>query len=663
MGMTNIMNKGNGEMEHILVCLSASPTNAKIVKTAAKMASAFGGSFTAIYVKTPNSDKMDESSKRRLQYHIYLAEKLGANITTVYGDDVSYQIAEFARLSSVTNIVIGRSNVKRRHFWSKPTLTEKLTEIVPNIDIHIIPDSKTDLKYKERIHDFWEIFIPYPKDLFITFLVLVLSTLLGVVLYQFGFTDSNIIPVYILGVLLTSLFTRGYFCGIIDSLLSVMLFNYFFTEPRLTFHAYDSRYTVTFAIMLVASIITGTLASKLKSHAKLSAQAAFRTKVLLDTNLLLQKAQDNEDIFNITATQLMKLLNRSVVIYSANGNQLSKGALFPIEPNNISDALFSSEEYNVACWVFKNHHRAGATTGTFNKVKCLYMAIRINKFIYGVVGIHINTKPLDSFETNILLSILGECALALDNNRNVKEKELAAVLAKNEQLRANLLRAISHDLRTPLTSISGNASNLLSNYDKLDEETRVQVFNDIFDDSQWLISLVENLLSVTRIEEGRMNFNMSVQLMDEVIEEAMKHINRKGAERNVIVEYKNELLIARMDAKLIIQVIINLVDNAIKYTPMGSEIRITSESREGFVSVSVADNGNGISDDMKSRVFEMFYTGDNKIVDSRRSLGLGLALCKSIVHAHGGEITLTDNLPHGSVFTFTIPSGEVNINE
>ncbi len=663
MQMKNKGDKRNVETEHTLVCLSASPTNAKIVKTAAKMASAFGGNFTALYVQTPDSDKMDDASKRRLHYHIRLAEQLGASIATVYGEDVSFQIAEFARISGVTKIVIGRSNAKRRHFWSKPTLTEKLTEIAPNLDIHIIPDSSTDSKYREKNHYFLQNFIPYPRDLLIALVVLTVTTLLGVVLYRFGFTDSNIIPVYILGVLLTSLFTRGYFCGIVGSLLSVMLFNFFFTEPRLTFHAYDSKYAVTFAIMLAASIITGTLASKLKSHAKLSAQAAFRTKVLLDTNQLLQKAQDTDDMINITATQLMKLLNRSVVMYSAKGNKLSKGALFPLEPDGTDKDLFTAVEHSAARWVFENKHRAGATTDTLNNAKCLYMAIRINDRVYGVVGIHMGGKPLDTFETSILLSILGECALALDNNRNAKEKEWAAVLAKNEQLRANLLRAISHDLRTPLTSISGNAGNLLTNYDKLDEETRVQVFTDIFDDSQWLISLVENLLSVARIEEGRMNFNMSVQLMDEVIDEAMKHINRKGAKYSISVDCKDELLLARMDAKLIIQVIINLVDNAVKYTPIGSEIIITAENKDDCVSVSVADNGDGIPDNIKPRVFEMFYTGDNKIGDSRRSLGLGLALCKSIINAHGGEITLTDNLPHGSVFTFTIPSGEVNINE
>ena len=649
--------------EQTLVCLSASPSNARIVRTAARMASAFGGSFTALYVRTPYSDKMDDDSKKRLQNNILLAEQLGANITTVYGEDVSFQIAEFARISGVTKIVIGRSNIKRRHFWSKPTLTERLTMIAPNLDIYIIPDSAADPKYKEKTYKLWQSLIPRPKDLLIMAAILVVTTLLSTALYQMNFTDSNVIPVYILGVLLTSLFTRGYFCGVVSSVISVMLFNYLFTEPRFTFHAYDSRYTVTFAIMLTASVITGTLASKLKSQAKLSAQAAFRTKVLLDTSQLLQKAQDNDDIINITATQLLKLLNRSVVMYSARDGKLSKGSYFPAEQSDPAVDLFDETEQSAAMWVFEHRQRAGATTDTLNGARCLYLAIRINNNVYGVVGIHINGKPLDSYENSILLSILGECALAMDNNRNAMEKELAAVLAKNEQLRANMLRAISHDLRTPLTSISGNAGNLLTNFDKLDEATKVQIFTDIFDDAQWLISLVENLLSVTRIDEGRLKFNMSGQLMDEVIDEAIKHINRKGIEHNISVDYRDELLLGRMDAKLIIQVIINLVDNAVKYTPAGSDIRITAQQSDGFISVSVADNGDGIPDALKERVFEMFYTGDNKIADSRRSLGLGLYLCRSIINAHGGKITLTDNEPHGCVFTFTVPSGEVNINE
>ena len=653
---------GSNAQEHILVCLSASPSNAKIVKTAATMASAFGGSFTALYVQTPDSDKLDEENKNRLQDHIRLAEQLGADIATAYGEDVSFQIAEYARISGVTKIVIGRSNIKRRHFWNRPTLTDKLTEIAPNLDIHIIPDNIINSKYRPSSHSLFRSLIPYPKDILITVLILAIATILGLSFYSFGFTDSNIITVYILGVLLTSLFTKGYTCGIIGSLVSVMLFNFFFTEPRLTFHAYDSGYPVTFAIMLVASVITGTLASKLKSHAKLSAQAAFRTKVLLDTNQLLQKAQNDEDIINITATQIMKLLNRSVVMYSVKDGKLTKGSLYSSQSDNLED-LFTTTERNAAEWVYLNKHRAGASTNVYSKAKCVYFSIRINNNIYGVIGIRIKGKPLDAFENSILLSILGECALAMDNRRNAKEKEQTAVLAKNEQLRANLLRAISHDLRTPLTSISGNAGNLLSNKDKLDEDTKMQIYTDIFDDSEWLISLVENLLSVTRIEEGRMNFNKSIELVDEITEEALRHIGRKSTEHKISVIHKDELLLANADAKLIVQVLINLIDNAIKYTPVGSEIKVITEKKNGYASISVIDNGNGIPDNIKPRVFEMFYTGDNRIADSRRSLGLGLALCKSIIGAHGGELTLTDIQPQGCNFTFTLPLGEVKIDE
>lgn len=661
--MENKYAPGDPVCEHILVCLSASPSNAKIVKTAAKMAAAFGGSLTALYVRTPDFDKTDNESKQRLQYNTRLAEQVGAKIVTVYGEDVPLQIAEFARISGVTKIVIGRSYARRRHFWNKSTLTEKLIIIAPYLDIYIIPDGAVDLKYNEKPYTFLRSLIPYPKDLLVTLAILSVTTLISVVLYRLNFTDSNIIPVYILGVLLTSLFTHGYFCGVVSSFLSVTLFNFLFTEPRFTFHAYDSKYSVTFAIMLAASVITGTLASKLKSQAKLSAQAAFRTKVLLDTNQLLQKAHDNDDVIKITATQLVKLLNRSVVMYSAKEDRISKGSLFSAETETGNDNLFDDIEYRTARWVFENRQRAGATTDTLKDAKCLYLAIRINNKAYGAVGIHINGKPLDSFENSMLLSILGECALAMDNNCNAAAKESAAVLAKNEQLRANLLRAISHDLRTPLTTISGNAGNLLSNYDKLDEESKMQIFTDIFDDSQWLISLVENLLSITRIDEGKMKFNMSVQLMDEVIDEAMKHVTRKSAEHIISVDCKDDLLLARIDARLIIQVIINLVDNAVKHTPAGSEIKINAWKKDGFLYVSVTDNGDGIPDIVKPRVFEMFYTGDNRTADSRRSLGLGLSLCKSIINAHGGELTLTDNKPKGCIFTFSVPLEEVNINE
>lgn len=651
------------DTEHVLVCLSASPSNGRIVQTAARMAKAFNASFTALYVETRNTDKMDEADRNRLDYHMKLAKQLGADINTIYGDDVSYQIAEYARISGVTKIVIGRSNIKKRHMFGKQSLTEKLTLITPHIDIHIIPDTTSELKYKTRREEFVKQFVPSVKDIIVTFLILAVATGIGNLFLLFGFTETNIITIYILGVLLTSLFTKSQACSAVYSLASVLLFNFFFTEPRLTLHAYEPGYPVTFAVMLSSALITGTLANKLKDHAKQSAQSAFRTKVLFDTNQLLQKAENDNDIFNITASQLMKLLERDIIVYQEVGGKLSKGSLFPVTPEKDSSLYFSEKEKEVADWVFVNKHRAGATTDNFRDAKCLYLSIRINHKVFGVIGIRIDGNELGSFENNVLLSILGECALAINNSRNAKEKELAAVLAKNEQLRANLLRAISHDLRTPLTSISGNASNLISNYQEMDDEMRNRIFHDIDEDSQWLIGLVENLLSITRLEEGRMNFHMSSQLIDEVIEEAIRHINRKNVKHPILVECQDHILMAKMDVKLMIQVVLNLIDNAIKYTPEGTEIKITAEKQENRIFVRVADLGEGIPDEIKEKVFEMFFTDKHKIADSRRSLGLGLSLCKSIVEAHGGKITLTDNVPHGAVFCFTLPADEVNMNE
>ena len=206
-------------------------------------------------------------------------------------------------------------------------------------------------------------------------------------------------------------------------------------------------------------------------------------------------------------------------------------------------------------------------------------------------------------------------------------------------------------------------SNLLSNADYFDKETKKQLYLDIYDDSMWLINLIENMLSVTRLEEGRMNLNISVELVDDVIQEALRHVDRKKDEHTITVEHEDELLLARMDSRLIVQMVINLVDNAIKYTQKGSHIDIRT-GREGKNAViSVADDGPGISDEMKEHIFETFYTGTNKIADSRRSLGLGLALCKSIVNVHGGEIKVSDAHPHGAVFQFTLPAGEVYLYE
>ena len=341
--------------------------------------------------------------------------------------------------------------------------------------------------------------------------ILIAATLVGLLFSGLKIPEANIIAVYILGVLIISIITSSWMYSFLASVISVLAFNFLFTIPRFTLRAYDPSYPVTFGIMFLVALITGSLASRMKAYARESAQAAM---------------------------------------------QIEK-----------------------------------------------------------------------------------------------------------EQLRADLLRSISHDLRTPLTSISGNASNLLSNENEFSQETRMQIYGDIYDDSMWLIKLVENLLSVTRIEDGRMDLRMSAELMDEVIAEAMRHTDRNRDGRKIEVSSDEEFILGKMDARLIVQVVINLVDNAVKYTPEGAQIRIHTGKKDGMVVVSVSDTGPGIPDEQKSKVFDMFYTGTNRAADGRRSLGLGLGLCRSIIRAHGGEIWVSDNKPQGAVFTFTLPAEEVTLHE
>ncbi len=642
--------------EHILVCLSSSPSNAKIIRTAARMARAFRGRFTALFVETPDFSAMGNADRNRLRENIHLARQLGATVETTYGDDVPYQIAEFARLSGVSKIVIGRSTVTRRSLFSKPTLTERLIADAPNLDIHVIPDAGNT--YQERPSKVRHVGAVSLGDIVKSLLVLLLATLIGYVFYTLGFSETNIVSLYIFGVLVISVITTSRIFAAAASVVSVLVFNFFFTVPRLTFHFHDPNYWMTFLIMFMVALLTGSLATRLKDNAKQSARAAFRTKILLETNQLLQKETDERAVIKATAGQLLKLLRRDFVVYLPDGEP----NVFRT-PDSDHSELTGESEQAVAQWVLRNNKHAGATTDTFSHAKCLYLAIRVNQQVYGVVGISMTDVPLDSFENSVLLSILGECALALENIKNAREKEEAAILARNEQLRANLLRAISHDLRTPLTSISGNADNLLSNHQKMDDQAKMRAYQDIYDDSMWLINLVENLLAVTRIEGGQVHLTQSVELMDEVITEALRHCSRKSKEHTIRVSASQELILARIDAKLMVQVLINLVNNAIKYTPAGSVIEIYTEKKDGQVIVSVADDGPGIPDEQKGRVFEMFYTGANKIADSRRSLGLGLSLCKSIVTAHGGAIWVADNHPSGAIFTFTLPAGEVELHE
>ncbi len=656
--------------EHIMVCISSSPSNEKIIRTASKMAMAFNGNFTAIYVETENSSKLSDDDKNRLKSNLKIAEDLGAKIEMVSGEDIPFQIAEFAKLLHVSKIVVGRSNIKRKYPFLKMSFVDKLISYAPNIDIYIIPDNKIDyksFKYDEKteINNIKDISI---LDLIKTILILIIVTWIGFGFFKAGIREANIIAIYILGVLIVSIVTNNTICGLLASMISVITFNFFFTQPIYTLNVHDSDYPITFLTMFIVSFITVSLASKIKQQAKVAVQYSYRTRILLETNQIIQQAKNKDDIVEFTAKQLRKLLDKSIIYYKIDKDVLLEPQVFLIEGDDAQD-YYKKDEMLVAEWVFKNNKRAGKSTNRLQGAKCLYLAVRSKQQVYGVIGISLKNGEIESSEGDLVLSIIGECSLALEKDLLSRKKEEEAMKAQKEQLRANLLRSISHDLRTPLTSILGNSSVLMNDSINLTQDKKNQIYSDIYDDSMWLLDIVENILAVTKMEEGSMNINLVPEIVEEVIDEALKHLNRKCKEHEIIKMPIEDLILAKMDSRLIIQVIVNIVDNAIKYTPAGSKIVISAHKyNKDEVMIKVADNGYGIEDENKEKIFDIFYSTHNKeykIADSRRGLGLGLALCKSIINAHNGEIFVRDNYEEGRgcVFCFTLKIQEVNLYE
>lgn len=644
---------------HILVCLSPSASNARVVRAAARIADAFEGTLSALFVETPAYSLLSDEDKKRLRGNMNLAEKLGARLDTVIGDDVAYQIAEYARLSGTSCVVIGQTNTVGGLLRRKRSLTDRLVAYAPDLDYYIIPDHGTKVYVAKKATEITRKRVLL--DCGISLGALGVCTLIGFLFSHLGFTDANIIMVYLLGLLAVSIGTSHRAFSLIWAVVSVLLFDLLFTTPRFTFYAYGTGYPVTFLVMFAAAFLISTLAIRLKQNASQSARSARRVSVVLETDRQLSRAKTSDEILSVLSSQLTQLLKRSLVIWPAEGSRLGSPVFYPAADD---PAPYRADRERPAVdWAFTRRKRSGATTEMYPHSDYLYYSMRVQENVYGVVGVAVHGSPLDASEQSMLASVVGECSLALENARNAREKEESLVLAENERLRANLLRAVSHDLRTPLTAILGSADNLLSSGENLDEQTRRQLYTDIYDDAQWLSGMVENLLSASRMEDGGLNIRMTTELMDDMIAEAVRHFGRRLDGYTVTVRKAEELLFVRADARLIVQVVINLLDNAVKYAPPASHICVETLGTPESVLVRVADEGPGIPDDRKPRIFDLFYTGGKPSGDSRRGLGLGLALCQSIMKAHHGTITVRDNIPRGTVFELVFPRDEVSIDE
>ena len=652
------MPENSFDQERILVCVSASPTSSDVIRRAAKLSKQTGAELIALYVE--DSEMHNAAQEKTVHDHLDMAERLGAVITTIYGNDPATAIAQYARVSGITRIVLGKSPGKRSLFSRKETLMSRLNELAPDVEIIIVPNHLTEDARRFSLRRQLQKEKLTRGDLLKTGLILALCTGVGFLFSAIGLAITNVVLIYILGVMAVALFTTGYFCSLLSSLLSVLIFNFFFTEPYYSLQS-SPDYFATFAVMFAVAILSSSLTSRIKTQSILTANKAYQTEVLLSTSQLLQKTENKEAILDVVQQQLSRLLEHSVLYYDrADGMLAEQPALREID----SDGGFSREdiaaEREAAEWVGRNGKHAGRTTSKWSQAKCLYMAIRGESGVRAVVGIRAdNEPPIDEYRKNLMISILDECALAIEKDHMTREKQRMEESARQETLRANLLRSISHDLRTPLTSISGNAAILLEDLGDLDERKKKALYASIYDDAIWLNGLVENLMTITRTENGTMKLNLQPELVSDAIEEALRHLDQKAARRKIVTDLQDDLLMVRMDSALIVQVLINLINNAVKYTPDEGKITIGAKA-EGYTAVLwVEDEGQGVPKGDEEKVFEMFYTGVKHSADSRRGIGLGLALCRSIVQAHGGEIWMMNARPHGAKVSFTLPIAEV----
>lgn len=625
------MTGNNNKTEHILVCISSSPSNPKVITAASEMAKVYNALFTALYIET--SKTLTEDNKKRLYDNTQLAKQNGAKIVTVNGDDIPFQVSQYAKASRVTKIIVGRSGYKPSRFFTPPNFIDKLIGLTPDIEIYVIPDKAQKLYIGQKHNEQFKLQKMPLKDALKSITVLIAVTLLSSIFRMLNIDEANIIMIYILAVVLIAYITDSKIFSIVSSLLSVIIFNFFFIIPYHSLEVYGSEYSVTFVIMFLVALFASSIAKKFKEQAELSSLKAYRTEVMLEMSQKLQQFGMKNEINEVTREQLKKLLNCNV------------------------DLFTNKNDEDIVNWVFDNNQQAGNTTENFSQSVNFYLPIsNVNK-VFAVVKIEKN--EISEFEKSLLIAMLRESALAYEKDAILQLKNELMIKNNQEELRSTLLRAISHDLRTPLTGISGYAELLLKNSSKITDNKKQEIYTDIYDDSIWLLNLVENLLSITRFDRNEITLKKESESVSDVISEALSHLGRKKDDFIVKTKIEDETLCAKMDGKLISQVIFNLVDNAMKYSPCNTTVTVGAKAVTDYIEISVEDEGNGIKDEDKEKIFDMFYTVNNSITDGRRGLGLGLALCKAVVEAHGGEIEIKDNSPKGTIFSFKL-KGEAN---
>lgn len=633
--------------DRLLVCVGPSPTTARVIRTAKQMAAALDAPWLAVCVEQTGI-AADPAAGQRVADHLRLAERLGAETVTLTGSDVAKTILDFARTHNVTKVFIGKTHSPRWRRLLRGGVVDDLLENSGDIDVYVI-QGKEEARQRSPL--------PRPakvarrRDYLAAGGIVVLGALVAAGLSHLRTAEANLVMVF-LAVVAVIAFRFGRGPAIWASVASVLIFDFFFVPPQGSFSVNDTQYVFTFAVFLAIGMLISTLAARLQAQVELGTQRERRTLALFRLGKQLSALAGDVFLVNATGQHLREMVDGEVAVYLA-GDQETPVVVFG-EDTSIARHPVSIP---AAHWVMKHDQIAGRGTDTLPNAAALFVPLSGSQQPLGVIAVRVENMEwlLQPQQRQLLESCANQLALALERDRMTVAAGNARVKAEAEQVRSTLLSSVSHDLKTPLAAIAGASSSLLQT-ELPGGGTQRELLETISEEAGRLNRLLENILQISRLDSGSVAPNKQWHLLEDIIGSALHRTRSDLQHHPVEVCIAPQMPLIFVDGLLLEQILVNLFENAARYTPAGTEIRITGTTEGRMLAVSVADNGPGLVSGTEERVFDRFYRGTTS-TDVGRGSGLGLAICRAIVKLHGGTIEAVKRVG-GAEFLIRLPLDE-----
>lgn len=630
--------------ERLLVAVSPSAFGEKLVRRARHLADELNAQWFVVYVETQEKLKLSPSQADQLARTMRLAEELGAQTQTLAADQVTTAVIEFARARNITTIIAGKPARPRWLAFFRESVVDELIRASGDISVYIIhaePDRRAKPARVEWMPR--RPFLRYVMAVILVGLAIGASALLSPILHL-----TNVVMVFLLAVVLAAVYLgRG--PAVVTSLLSVLAFDFFLVPPLLTFAVSDTQYILTFAALLVVGLVISQLTARMRERADAAREREQENATLYSLSRDLAVAADVNDILRALETNAVTMFGRQVMVLLANGSRKQ------LELVGKQAGAIDDNERAVAAWAYEHNQPAGRDTDTLPAAQMRFIPLRTVNGVIGVIGVapsdfksHLSPSQRRLFDTFASLA-----ATALERARLSEEAQQAQTIKATEDLQNALLNSISHDLRTPLVSITGALSSLQEDDGTLSSATRQALIENAREETERLNRLVGNLLDMSRLEAGAMRLVRETSDIQDAIGSALEQLDRRLQGRQVKVDVADDVPLVWMDFSLIVQVLVNLIDNALKYSPRYTAIEIRARAQSNQIQVQVMDRGPGIPSKDLPHVFDKFYRVQHP--DMVRGTGMGLVICKGIIQAHGGTITAENRLGGGTLITFTLP--------